>query len=111
MFSCNKSGNSNNFQFAGNWQGIYSGNDDHGTWKVDIDQNGIAKGSSTSLVFSETFSLSGTVTPQGSIALTFGNATSGGSFNGTIQGNNASGKWENKMTNPAFSGTWSGNKN
>jgi hypothetical protein len=111
IFACSKQSNDHNFQFAGNWQGTYSGNDDHGTWKVDIDQNGIAKGSATSLVISETFQLTGTETDQGLIALTFGTATSGGSFTGTINGDKASGTWENKITNPIFSGTWSGKKN
>jgi hypothetical protein len=109
LLSCKKKSNEIS-PFAGHWEGVYSGADDHGAWAISIDANGAVTGSATSMVFAQTYQLSGVVNSSGNITLTFRTATSGGTFSGILQGSTGEGIWENNMVNPSYSGRWSGNK-
>lgn len=109
LLSCSKS-SSNVSQFQGGWQGTYAGDDDNGTFSVSINASGDASGQVTSTVISQSFQATGNVTTAGTITLTIGTAASGATFIGTLKGTAGSGTWENKLTNPPFTGTWSGHK-
>lgn len=97
--------------YVGNWTGNYTGDSDHGTFDIDVSSTGDVTGTTTSTVYSHTYTITGKVQSNGSIASTFGTASSGGTFNGILQTNsNASGTWTNNIPDPDINGTWSGEK-
>ena len=96
--------------FEGNWKGTYTGTGDNGSWEVVITSAGAVSGSATSITFSQTYSAVGTVTGNGQISITFGTASSGAVFQGTLSGNSGSGTWVNNSRTPPYTGSWSGKK-
>jgi hypothetical protein len=110
LLSCTKSNDPTTNQFAGIWKGDYTGTGDNGSWTMNIAADGKVTGSATSVVFSQTYTVNGTVGSNGQIVITFGTASSGATFTGTLSGNSASGDWINNSRNPPYTGTWSGSK-
>jgi len=96
--------------FAGLWKGVYTGANDHGTWEVTINVDGIVAGNITSPVVGKTYAASGTVSLNGELHMTLGSVTSGAAFNGVLSGSSSTGTWTNYTTSPPFSGNWTGNK-
>ena len=98
-------------QFHGTWSGTYGGTTgENGTWIVSINSNGIVTGTATSLVFSQTYMINGTVSSNGTFYATSGSSSSGATFNGTLINTVGTGTWINNITPTTYSGTWSGNK-
>lgn len=97
-------------EFKGTWEGLYTGADDNGIFRVTIDSIGQTKGSVTSIVFDTSVALSGTANARGSITIAFGTLSSGGTFEGVLKDSTGSGTWEKKVMNQTFSGTWTGKK-
>ncbi|MCC5938911.1 MAG: hypothetical protein JJU34_16660 [Lunatimonas sp.] len=95
-------------QFVGIWSGTYSGNVDNGTWQVTIIEDGTISGTATSTPMSETYGVTGTVSPDGDFQATAGSATTGTTFTGTLTTHSVQGTWEN--TANGLNGTWSGTK-
>jgi len=93
--------------FQGNWKGTYTGTTDNGSWNINIAADGKVSGTATSVVFVQTWTADGTVVSNGQITATFGTATSGATFTGTLNGTAASGTWVNTS---AHNGTWTGTK-
>lgn len=117
LFSCSSSDDSSIADFQGTWSGQYIGtggtdnNGDNGTFSVIIDENGNVTGSATSIVFSATYQLTGTVNSSGTLSVSFGTSSNGGTFTGNLQRNGtASGTWFNNIPTPQFTGTWNGTK-
>ena len=98
--------------FTGNWTGTYTGTGDNGTWDIDVAANGTVTGTATSNVFIENYNVNGTVDTSGLLTSTFGSTSAGGTFNGQMTGNAASGTWVNPSAGSSgMNGNWSGNKN
>ncbi len=107
--SCSKDDDTPNSKFQGIWSGTYSGSEDNGTWQATISADGSLTGTVTSTDFSNVIlQLNGTVNPQGILNSTYGNTFFTGQFTGILQGNTASGQWNNETQQ--ISGTWSGTK-
>jgi hypothetical protein len=100
--------NSNSSSFEGTWSEQFTGNDDNGSWTVNINSDGVVSGIAISNVFSDSYDINGNVTENGSLNATLGTTSVGGSFVGELSGNNAAGTWIN--TNLDFNGNWSGSK-
>jgi hypothetical protein len=96
--------------YTGTWKGTYTGSGDNGSVDFTISGNGNITGSTTSIVFSQTASVMGTVNPIGQVAITTGSSTSGTAFSGTLVGRTATGIWSNNSRSPALTGSWSGTK-
>ena len=80
-------------QFAGNWSGTYTG-EENGTWSCTADSSGAIHGS-TSGPYGN-FSLVGSVTSDGNFAATAGDVTTGASFTGQMSTTGAmNGTWHN----------------
>lgn len=110
FIGCNSDDDSSNqADFSGIWSGTFSG-DDSGTWNVTIDQNGNVSGIANSTVFSQEYSILGTVTSNGVLTATLGTSSIGGKFTGNLNNENGSGVWINTIAEPDLSGTWSGVK-
>jgi hypothetical protein len=106
---CNKTAITTS-KYKGNWEGVYFGVVDSGSFVFNIDINGLIKGHINSNVTSNIFEVIGTVNSNGVLNLPLGNPASGGTFSGKLKDNICSGTWENVMTNPTSRGTWSGKK-
>lgn len=98
----------NNSQYEGIWKGTYTGDEDSGTWEVDITSNGSLNGTFTSSSANFTIELNGNVDSNGHLEATYEYLMFNGEFTGDIEGNNASGVWENNTDD--FNGTWEGSK-
>ncbi|MFD2907637.1 hypothetical protein ACFSX9_02710 [Flavobacterium ardleyense] len=112
LISCSKNDDNDavpNSQYQGTWSGSFSGAEDNGTWTADVNASGIATGSATSVTFSNTYQLTGTVSAQGVFLATVGTASTGATFNGQMNPNgNGAGTWIN--TFEQMNGTWIGTK-
>lgn len=110
IFSCSSDDDNENqtSEFQGNWNGTYTGNQDNGTWIMTIDNTGAITGTSTSNVFNQTFDVNGNVEDNGNLSVTVGNASSGATFEGTMDESTASGTWNNTSVN--MNGIWEGAK-
>lgn len=91
--------------FAGQWDGTYTG-DDSGIFSVTISSSGAISGNGYSTNWEESFTLSGSVNSNGSFNA--GNTSTGATFTGTIIGNNLTGNWNNPAVDE--SGTFVGQK-
>lgn len=113
ILSCSSSNDDNTTQTSfpqqGNWSGTYSGQKDHGTFKINVSSIGEVTGTSTSIIFQENFNVKGKVSESGSFSAIAGTAESGAKFTGQMEGSSASGSWVNNSA--VMNGTWSGNKN
>ena len=110
MLSCSNNDDDNNtFPFQGHWSGTYSGQQDHGTFSINVSSTGIVTGTTMSVVFQENFDINGNVSQSGQFSAIAGNATSGATFTGQMSGNSSNGTWINNSA--GMNGTWSGNKN
>ncbi len=99
------------FPFQGHWVGTYTGTKDNGSFDINVSSAGIVSGTATSIPFSQTYQLTGTVTASGVFASTFGTTSSGGTFNGQLNtSNTSSGTWTNNIPNPDINGNWTGTK-
>ena len=86
---------SGNSPYQGSYAGTYSGTYE-GTWSVTIYGDGYAVGKAYNVAYNESFSVAGTTTEQGQVAL-----TSGGVSDGTL--------WRGQITLAGrISGTWTG---
>jgi len=74
-----------------------------------VSSTGVVTGTTTSIVFQDTFDVSGNVNNSGQFSSVAGGATSGATFTGQMNGNSANGTWINNSA--GMNGTWSGNKN
>lgn len=110
IFSCSSDDDNENqtSEFQGNWNGTYTGDQDNGTWIMTIDNTGSITGTSTSNVFNQTFDVNGNVEDNGNLSVTVGNASSGATFEGTMDESTASGTWNNTSVN--MNGIWEGAK-
>ena len=109
--SCSSNDDDNSpttFTYQGNWSGTYTGTEDNGNWSATVNSSGVAIGTATSSVFSESYQLNGTVTNAGVFSATFGTSSVGGQFNGQMSGTNANGSWINTSAN--MNGNWTGTK-
>lgn len=113
IFSCSNSNDDNAtptvFPHQGKWSGTYSGQKDHGTFKINVSSTGEVTGTTTSVVFQENFDVKGKVSESGSFSAIAGTAESGAKFTGQMEGTSATGTWVNNSA--GMSGAWSGNKN
>lgn len=120
MLSCSNSDNetsNSNSPYAGTWTGTYTGTGgtnntgDNGTCTVMVSNNGTVTGTATSVPYSETYQLTGSVNASGVLAVAFGTSSAGGVFNGNMSTNGtASGTWTNNIPTPPFTGTWNATK-
>lgn len=112
IFSCSSSNDDNTastaFPHQGKWSGTYSGQKDHGTFKINVSSTGEVTGVSTSEVFQENFDVKGKVSESGSFSAIAGTAESGAKFTGQMEGKSASGTWVNNSA--GMNGAWSSNK-
>ena len=93
--------------YLGYYEGTFSG-DDTGTWALTVDSNGNIVGDGFSNNDSASFTLSGTVGPDGNGQVSSGNVSTGATFSGVFSRDGIfSGTWENIQF--AESGTFSGN--
>lgn len=110
ILSCsNNDDNDSAFPYQGHWSGTYSGQQDHGTFSINVSSKGIVTGTSSSVVFNEDFDVNGNVSQSGQFSAIAGSATSGATFTGQMSGNSANGTWLNNSA--GMNGTWSGDKN
>lgn len=113
VISCSKGDSqttTTNFQYQGNWSGNFTGTQDNGSWTANVNSSGVATGTATSVVFSNTYQLNGTVNNQGVFVATIGTASTGAKFNGQMTtAGVANGTWVN--TNAGMNGNWNGTKN
>ncbi len=107
---CQKNNHEN--QFAGHWQGTYTGVNDRGTWDIIVDKEGYTNGTVVSTSFPRTNAANGVITQSGDLLLdvTIGTNLAGAKFTGTLTGNSASGNWTNVTVTPPYTGTWTGSK-
>ncbi|SDG69669.1 hypothetical protein [Winogradskyella thalassocola] len=75
---------------------------------MPVDNTGAITGISTSNVFNQTFDVNGNVEDNGNLSVTVGNASSGATFEGTMDESTASGTWNNTSVN--MNGIWEGAK-
>ncbi|WP_157972018.1 hypothetical protein [Pleomorphovibrio marinus] len=109
IFSCNHNEKPRGVQlYKGAWNGTYSGADDNGAWRVQIDDKGTISGTATSITMTGGFELTGTVNSEGDFQATSGSTTFGTTFNGKLNGTNGQGTWQNIQA--GISGNWSGSK-
>ena len=78
---CNKTAITTS-KYKGNWEGVYFGVVDSGSFVFNIDINGLVKGHINSNATSNIFEVIGTVNSNGVLNLPLGNPASGGSFSG-----------------------------
>ena len=91
IFSCKDKDDEYVFPYTGKWGGTYSGRD-NGTWNADISADGKFTGTAASnLVPQFPFNITGTVSNSGKIEAEYTYLTYTVSFNGQIEGTNASG--------------------
>ena len=92
--------------FIGNWTGTYIGDDDHGTFGLNISSTGDIIGTLTSQTFGTSYDFNGTVTSAGQLQATAGTGVAVVVFSGTLSGNSGNGTWQNTTVHPPISGTW-----
>lgn len=113
ILSCSSSNDDNTtpatFPQQGTWFGTYSGQKDHGTFKINVSSIGEVTGTTTSVVFQENFDVKGKVSESGSFSAIAGTAESGAKFTGQMEGSSATGTWVNNSA--VMNGAWSGSKN
>lgn len=94
-------------KYEGSWSGSYIG-EDTGDWSVNINSEGIVKGTAKSDSLPEfPFDLEGTISKEGKFNASASVFTGTIDFTGEIIDNTASGTWNGN----GIEGSWSGNKN
>lgn len=108
-FSCSSDDDSVSNDFAGQWAGTYSG-DDNGTWRVNVTSTGIVSGVTTKDNGVE-FEVIGSVDNNGSLTAALGSTDSGSEFVGVLdREGNCSGTWTNVSVTPNYFGSWVGSR-
>ena len=97
-----------NFEFQGEWKGVYSGKADKGNWSATIDENGIITGKAESPFSKLTYELTGKVNDDGTFKAVYENPAHKGYYYGQFTKDTVIGTWTNPKVN--LSGKISGKK-
>jgi len=95
--------------YAGTWSASYQGGDTGTCSAIAVDATGYLSGSCISTSVGGTFTVSGQVTPIGTVSFTAsGSTSSGGTFTGSFSAASGSGTWT--WPSHSASGTWTAAK-
>ena len=94
--------------YIGTWSGTYDGTD-KGDWNFVVSTDGKIIGTMHSETSKENYKISGRISNSGQVTADVG-SPSDGQFIGTLAEDKGNGDWSNKLTTPANSGVWTGEK-
>ncbi|WP_407405471.1 hypothetical protein [Chryseobacterium sp.] len=97
------------YDYIGTWSGTYDGND-KGMWNFVVSDDGKVIGTMHSETANENYTISGHLNTSGQLTATVG-LPEDGEFIGTLVDKKGNGNWNNNLTNPTRTGTWTGKKN